>query len=146
MGWAARARRTQTPEQAQAARDARERREHEIITRERREHEIIEARERARHQRTLARLHQIALAIPSRRDFEDMVLQAPHPEQFRALVEPMLPAGLRCCVHAWNAPHQSRCPLMAKLEAERPVIYGAYGQPVGGPPERDAPKVVLADG
>lgn len=69
--------------------------------------------------------------------FERMVLITDHPKEFRALVEPMLRRNLPCCARSWNEPHEKQCPTVlaaAAATAPAPVlIFGADGQPAGGP-------------
>lgn len=59
-----------------------------------------------------AQLRAACARIGTRAKFEEMIAAAPEANRgaMRAKMEPLLPANLPCCWHAWNEPHAPDCP------------------------------------
>lgn len=83
-----------------------------------------------RHAETLERLRRVCQGITSREHFEAIVAQATDPDATRALLEPMLPAGLRCCAHSPFEPHTPTCPVTrARVEDDEIARFEGEGAP-----------------
>lgn len=68
------------------------------------------------------RLRLMASKVTTLAQFERMVLTSDHPQEFRALVAPMLAPHLPCCTRRWNEPHQKGCPQRAESQTPSLII------------------------